>query len=407
LYVPAVRGVHPKTGKETSREPTTSEHFSALAFKIASDRHGDLVFARIYSGTLSTGTRVLNATRGKRENVTRIWRLHANDREKLEKAVAGDIVGLVGMRNTGTGDTLCETNHPIVLEKMQFPETVISMAVEPKSTADKDKLTQALEKLAREDPTFRWSVDSETGQLVMSGMGELHLEVLKHRMLSDYSVAANVGAPRVSYRETITGTATAEGVFQRQSAGGKGQFGHVVLKVEPFKGEEAVAFENAADPEVVPRQFIPAVEDAAHGCAAGGVETGYPLINIKATLVGGSFDESDSTEVAFSAAASIALRDAVSKAGVALLEPIMRFSITTPPDYVGDVISDLNSRRAEISKMEMRGQSRLVEGTVPLREVFGYVTKLRSLSQGMATVSLEPCEYRLVPDDVFRELMSY
>jgi len=403
--MPAVEGVHPKTGKRVTRTPSVSESFSALAFKIASDRHGDLLFVRVYSGTIKAGTRILNATKGRRENVTRIWRMHANDRSRIDMAAAGDIVGFVGLKQTSTGDTLCDPRHPIVLEQMAFPETVISMAVEPKSTADRDKLAQALAKLAREDPTLNWHVDQETGQLVMSGMGELHLDVLKQRMFADFNVAANIGKPRVSYRETIASSATGEGKYIRQT-GGRGLYGHVILVAEPWHGDKPVTVETRLSGNELPRDFIPTIEESIISTARAGVETGYPLIDVRVTITGGSHHPVDSSDVAFSAAAAMALRNAVEKAGIVLLEPIMGFEIVTPEKYLGDIINDLNARHADISKIEVVGANRVVRGVVPLREVFGYVTTLRSLSQGTATVSLEPRKYNPVPEDVFHRLMA-
>jgi len=405
LDIPDVEGFHPKTGKRVSRKASVSEKFSALAFKIASDRHGDLLFVRVYSGSIKSGTRVLNATKGKRENVTRIWRMHADERSSLPQAVAGDIVGLVGLKGSVTGDTLCDPRHPIVLEQMEFPETVISMAVEPKSATDRDRLSQALATLSREDPTFKWFVDSETGQLIMSGMGELHLDVLKRRMLTEFNVAANVGKPRVSYRETVTVPSRGEGRYVRQT-GGRGLYGHVILEVEPWHADRPVTVEDKVNHNDIPMEFIRHIEESIIATANAGVETGYPLIDVKVTITGGSYHTVDSSEVAFAAAAAMALRDAVSKGQIALLEPIMSGEIVTPEKYLGDIISDLNARRASISNIELRGANRVVIVGVPLGEVFGYVTMLRSLSQGTATVSLEPKEYRPVPEDIFQKLMA-
>jgi len=404
--IPPIIGRDPEDReKELPRKTDPNEPLAALAFKIASDRHGDLVFVRVYSGVLVAGQRVYNASKDKKEAITRLYRMHANNREQIDYAGPGEIAAVIGPRYTVTGDTLCDARHPVLLEAMHFPQTVISMAIEPKTQADRDKLALALEKLAKEDPTFEKKVDPETGQMIISGMGELHLEVLKHRMLREFKVDANVGKPRVSYKETILHESIGEGKFVRQT-GGRGQYGHVVLRVEPYRGDDFIAFECEVGGDVIPKHFIPAIEMGVRSAASTGVVTGYPLINIKVVVIGGSYHEVDSSDVAFSAAGSIALRDAVEKAGVELLEPIMDVEVAVPEQYLGEIINDLNSRRATITRMEQRGGLKIVRALVPLAEMFGYSTSLRSLSQGRATYTMEPREYRPVPQHIFEKVVA-
>jgi elongation factor G len=406
LDKPPVIGHHPKTKKEITRKPSPDERLAALAFKIQTDQHGDLTYLRLYSGRIESGLRVYNATADKKEIISRIWRMHANEREKIEFAEAGDIVAAVGLKLTVTGDTLCETHHPVVLEKPSFPQTVIHMAIEPKSSADKDKLTEVLRTLAKEDPTFEWHTDHETGQIIISGMGELHLEVLKNRMLRDFSVAANVGRPRVYYKETIRKAVNkVEGRFIKQT-GGHGQYGVVVINIEPFLGEEPVTFENKIKGGHIPREYIPAVEDGIKDTAKGGVVSGYPLINVKVTLIDGSFHEVDSSDIAFAAAASIALKAGVEQAGVRLLEPLMKVETVTPEDYMGEVIADLSARRADIKEVIQRGPIRVIHALVPLAEMFGYSTTLRSLTQGRANYTMEPHDFVEVPQDIYEGLLA-
>lgn len=396
----AVVGTNPDTGEETSRKPLPTEPFSALAFKIASDKHGDLTFIRVYSGKVTAGSRVINSGKDKKELISRIYKMHANDREQVEELSSGDIGAVIGLKYTVTGDTLCDPDSPIVLEKMEFPETVISMAIEPKTDAEKEKLGAALSKLAKEDPTFRTHMDKETGQLIISGMGELHLEVIKNRMLSEYKVDANVGAPKVSYRETIGKKVEVEGKFVQQT-GGHGQYGHVWITLEPLKGEEPVIFEDAIVGGKIPKQYIRSVEKGIRDTAATGVAGGYPLIDIKVTLTDGSTHPVDSSDLAFYTAASIALRKGVEMAKSILLEPIMSFEIAVPEQYMGDVISEIHSRRANIIEMGSRGNLRIIKGDVPLAEMFGYATVLRSITQGRGTYTMEPLEYRPAPAKVF------
>ncbi|GAB62801.1 MAG: elongation factor G [Candidatus Jettenia sp.] len=396
----AVVGTNPDNNEEVSRKPLSTEPFSALAFKIASDKHGDLTFIRVYSGKVTAGSRVINSGKDKKELISRIYKMHANTREQIEELSAGDIGAVIGLKYTVTGDTLCDQDQPIVLEKMEFPETVISMAIEPKTDAEKEKLGTVLSKLAKEDPTFRTHMDKETGQLIISGMGELHLEVIKNRMLSEYKVDANVGAPKVSYRETIGKKVEVEGKFIQQT-GGHGQYGHVWITLEPFKGEEPVTFEDAIVGGKIPKQYIRSVEKGIRETAATGVAGGYSLIDIKVTLTDGSTHPVDSSDLAFYTAASIALRKGVEMAKSILLEPIMSFEIAVPEQYMGDVISEIHSRRANIIEMGTRGNLRIIKGNVPLAEMFGYATVLRSITQGRGTYTMEPLEYRPAPAKVF------
>lgn len=396
----SIVGTNPYTDEDVSRKPLPAEPFSALAFKIASDKHGDLTFVRVYSGKITSGTRVINSGKDKKELVSRIYKMHANTREQVDELVAGDIGAVVGLKYTVTEDTLCDPDNPIVLEKMEFPDTVISMAIEPKTDAEKEKLGVALSKLAKEDPTFKVRMDQETGQMIISGMGELHLEVIKNRMLSEYKVDANVGAPKVSYRETIGKKVEVEGKFIQQT-GGHGQYGHVWIILEPFKGEEPVTFEDAIVGGKIPKQYIRSVEKGIRETATTGVAGGYPLIDIKVTLTDGSTHPVDSSDLAFYTAASIALRKGVEMAKSILLEPIMSLEIVVPEQYMGDVISEVHSRRANILEMGTRGGLKIIKGDVPLAEMFGYSTVLRSITQGRGTFTMEPLEYRPAPAKAF------
>ncbi|BBO18180.1 translation elongation factor G [Candidatus Brocadia pituitae] len=396
----SIVGTNPYTDEEISRKPLPEEPFSALAFKIASDKHGDLTFIRVYSGRVNAGARVINSGKDKKELVSRIYKMHANTREQVEMLSAGDIGAVVGLKYTVTGDTLCDSDNAIILEKMEFPDTVISMAIEPKTDAEKEKLGIALSKLAKEDPTFKVRMDKETGQMIISGMGELHLEVIKNRMLSEYKVDANVGAPKVSYRETIGKKVEIEGKFIQQT-GGHGQYGHVWITLEPFKGEEPVTFEDAIVGGKIPKQYIRSVEKGVRETASTGVAGGYSLIDIKVTLTDGSTHPVDSSDLAFYTAASIALRKGVEMAKSILLEPIMSLEIVVPEQYMGDVISEIHSRRANIIEMGTRGNLRIIKGDVPLAEMFGYSTVLRSITQGRGTFTMEPLEYRPAPAKVF------
>ena len=390
-------------------EPDPAGPFVGLVFKIAADAHGDLHWVRIYRGGIKYGTRVLNSTRDKKENVQRIWRMHADERIREDEACAGDIVAFVGPRNSATGDTLTDTHHPLLLEKMGVPKTVISMAIEPKTSEDRQILGEVLATLAREDPTFEYHVDVETGQTLIAGMGELHLEVLVHRMLRDFNLSVKVGRPRVSYRETIREAVEAEGRLVRQT-GGRGQFGVVTIRVEPRPSGDL-----DADPldffweirgGAIPEEFRSSVESGIRDAASSGMMTGYPLIDVTVRAVDGKYHEVDSSEMAYEAAASMALRRAAEKAGIRLLEPIMRLQVVAPNEYFGEVSADLMSRRAEIQETHLRGTSRVITAMVPLAEMFGYATTTRSLTQGRATYSMEPSHYAVVPDAVARTLLE-
>ncbi len=401
LDIPPVKGINVKDDTVVEKSPTEDEHLSALAFKIASDKHGDLTFMRIYSGKMTSGQRLYNPRSKKKELASRIYSMHADKREQLESASAGDIVAVVGFKDTGTGDTICLEEHSIILEKIEFPETVISMAIEPKTESEKEKLAFVLARLAKEDPTFKIHTDEETSQLIISGMGELHLEVLKNRMLSEYKVNANVGAPRVSYRETIKSEATIDEKFVKQT-GGRGQYARIEIKLEPFEGgEKTVEFEDKIKGGAITRQFIKSVEKGIIDSAKSGVSGGYPLINIKVTLLDGDMHSVDSSEFAFYHAAGIALRRAVEKAKAVLLEPIMQIEITVPENYLGDVLGDMNGRRAHIIEMVNQEELRVVKGKIPLAETFGYSSVLRSITQGRGTYTMEPLEYKPAPAKVY------
>lgn len=399
LDIPPIKGVHPKNDTVIQRKPSINEPFSALAFKIASDKHGDLTFIRVYSGRINSGQRLYNPRINKKELVGRIYSMHADKREQLDSTSTGDIVAIVGFKSTVTGDTVCVEGHPIVLEKIEFPETVISMAIEPKTETEKEKLAFVLSKLSKEDPTFRVHTNGETGQLIVSGMGELHLEVLTNRMLSEYKVNANVGAPRVSYRETVEREVELEEKFIKQT-GGRGQYAHVEIKLEPYEGEKTVEFEDKIVGGAISKQYIRSVEKGIIDTAKSGVSGGYPLINMKVTLLDGSMHSVDSSDFAFYNAASIALKKAVEKAKAVLLEPIMLIEITIPENYLGDVLSELNSRRADIIELNTVEDLRLIKGKIPLAETFGYATILRSITQGRGTYTMEPLEYKAVPTSV-------
>ena len=405
LDVKPVQGVHPKTKAVEVRNADVEGPLAALAFKIAAEKFGDLVFTRIYSGKLKAGDQVFNATKDKKERIGNIWRLHADAREKIEDAVAGDIIGIAGLRFSVTGDTLCSIHKPIVLESMVFPQAVISMAIEPKTLADKDKLAEALARLAKEDPTFGQKVDPETGQTIISGMGELHLEVLKNRMLHEFGIDANVGKPRVAYRETIKQAIDCEAEHNIQT-GTRGQYALVKLRMEPFRSLSGIVFESAISPGLIPKEFVPAIEEGVKSAAESGWLAGYQMVNMKVTLTGGAAHEVDSTDVAFTAAAAKAFRNGIEKAGAILLEPIMKLEVLVPEANVGDIISDLNGRRAEIADMGLRSGVCVVRAKVPLSELFGYSTAVRSLSQGRATYSMEPLEYSEVPAQIAKEIVG-
>ena len=407
LDVPPVTGKDPKTDEEIARKTDPSDPFTALAFKIAADPFvGNLAFFRVYSGTLKTGSYVYNSSKGVKERVGRILQMHANHREEIDQVSAGDIAAAVGLKNTTTGDTLCAEDKPIVLESITFPEPVIELAVEPKTKADQDKMAIALQRLAAEDPTFRVHTDQESSQTRIAGMGELHLEVLVDRMLREFKVQANVGRPQVSYREAIRKTVPkAEGRFVRQT-GGKGQYGHAVLTLEPLERGAGFEWESKVVGGAVPREFWRAIEAGVVEALAGGVVAGFPVIDLKVTLIDGSYHEVDSSEMAMKIAGSMAAKDGVRKADPAILEPIMKVEVTAPEDYMGDVIGNLNSKRGTIDGIDERGSSRMIQAHVPLAEMFGYATELRSMTQGRATYSMEFGRYAEVPSSLATELIA-
>ncbi|MGZ6997040.1 MAG: elongation factor G [Acidimicrobiia bacterium] len=407
LDVKAIAGTDVKGEKEMSRQADDSEPFSALAFKIMSDPYvGKLTYFRVYSGTLESGASVLNATKDKKERVGRILQMHANHREDKDAVFAGDIVAAVGLKNTTTGDTLCDPSHPIVLERMEFPEPVISVAIEPKTKADQDKLGKALGALSEEDPTFQVRTDEETAQTIISGMGELHLEVLVDRMMREFSVEANVGKPQVAYRETITHPVEKiEEKYVRQT-GGRGQYGHVVVSLEPTGQGGGYEFVDKITGGVIPREYIPAVDAGIQDAMEGGVLAGYPLVDVRVILTYGSYHDVDSSEMAFKIAGSMAFKKAVRAAQPVLLEPMMKVEVVTPEDYMGDVIGDLNSRRGQVEGMEQRGTSHVVNAKVPLAEMFGYVGDLRSRTQGRATYTMQFDSYAQVPESIAQEIIK-
>ncbi len=411
-YLPAptdgrgIRGVHPETGMEGIREARDDEPFSALAFKVMTDPYvGRLTFFRVYSGQLKSGSYVHNSIRNKRERIGRILRMHANHREDIAEIFAGDIVAAVGLKTTATGDTLCDEKKPIVLESMEFPEPVIQVAIEPKTKADQEKMGVALQKLSEEDPTFQVSTDPETGQTLISGMGELHLEVIVDRMLREFKVEANVGRPQVSYKETIMKKIKAEGKFIRQS-GGRGQYGHVVLEIEPGEQGSGYQFTNKIIGGAIPREYIPAVDAGIKEAMTNGVLAGFPVIDVGVTLRDGSYHEVDSSEMAFKIAGSIGFKNAALKAGPVLLEPVMKVEVMVNDEYMGDVIGDLNSRRARIDEMEERSGARLIHSCVPLAEMFGYATDLRSRTQGRGTYTMQFSHYAQVPANIAKGIIS-
>ncbi|WP_425478101.1 elongation factor G [Desulfurobacterium atlanticum] len=406
LDVPPIKGINPKTGEEEERPASYDAPFSALAFKILTDPYvGQLTFIRVYSGLLESGSYVFNATRGKKERLARILRMHANKREEIPVLGAGDIAAAVGLRDTYTGDTLCDPDHPIILEAMEFPEPVISVAVEPKTKADQEKLSLALQKLAKEDPSFRVSTDHETGQTIISGMGELHLEIIVDRLKREFNVDVNVGKPQVAYRETIRKEVTQEGKFIKQT-GGRGQYGHVWLKIEPLEPGKGFEFHETIKGGVVPKEYIPAVEAGVKEAMETGVVAGYPMVDIKVTLFDGSYHEVDSSEMAFKIAGSMAFKEGAKKANPVLLEPIMEVEVTTPEEFMGDVIGDLNKRRGRVQGMEARGNAQVIKAYVPLAEMFGYATDLRSMTQGRATYIMRFSHYEEVPANVAEQIIG-
>ncbi|ACP14074.1 elongation factor G [Bacillus anthracis] len=406
LDVPAIKGIVPDTDEEVERKSSDEEPFAALAFKIMTDPYvGKLTFFRVYSGVLNSGSYVKNSTKGKRERVGRILQMHANSREEISTVYAGDIAAAVGLKDTTTGDTLCDEKSLVILESMEFPEPVISVAIEPKSKADQDKMGTALSKLSEEDPTFRAHTDQETGQTIIAGMGELHLDIIVDRMRREFKVEANVGAPQVAYRETFRAAAKVEGKFARQS-GGRGQFGHVWIEFEPNEEGKGFEFENKIVGGVVPREYIPAVGAGLEDALKNGVLAGYPVADIKAALVDGSYHDVDSSEMAFKIAASMALKAAVSKCNPVILEPMMKVEVVIPEEYMGDIMGDVTSRRGRVEGMEARGNAQVVRAMVPLSEMFGYATSLRSNTQGRGTFSMVFDHYEEVPKSVSEEIIK-
>ena len=404
--VPAIKGVNPKTDEEEERKSSDDEPFAALAFKIMTDPYvGRLSFFRVYSGTLTTGSSVLNATKGKRERMGRILQMHANHREDIESVYSGDIAAVVGLKNTTTGDTLCDEKNPIILESMEFPEPVIRVAIEPKTKAGQEKMSVALAKLAEEDPTFRTYTDEETGQTIIAGMGELHLEIIVDRLLREFKVEANVGAPQVAYKETIRKAVDQDTKYARQS-GGKGQYGHVKIHVEPNESGKGYEFVNAVVGGAIPKEYIPAIDAGIQGAMLSGTVAGYPVVDVKVTLFDGSYHEVDSSEMAFKIAGSMAFKEACQKAGPTLLEPIMKVCVIVPDEYMGDVIGDLNSRRGQIQGFEARSGAQQIDAFVPLAEMFGYATDLRSCTQGRGQYTMEPAHYIEIPKNIQEKIIN-
>ena len=404
--IPAIDGVNPDTGEEDVRHADDNAPFSGLAFKIATDPFvGRLSFVRVYSGILNTGTAVLNSTKHQRERIGRILQMHANHREDIECCYAGDICAVIGLKNTTTGDTLCDEKAPIILESMEFPEPVIRVAIEPKTKAGQEKMGIALMKLAEEDPTFRTYTDEETGQTIIAGMGELHLEIIVDRLLREYKVEANVGAPQVAYKETITKAVDQDTKYARQS-GGKGQYGHVKIHVEPNESGKGYEFVNALVGGAIPKEYVPAIDAGIQGAMLSGVLAGYPVVDVKVTLYDGSYHEVDSSEMAFKIAGSMAFKEACQKAGPTLLEPIMKVCVIVPDEYMGDVIGDLNSRRGQIQGFEARSGAQQIDAFVPLAEMFGYATDLRSCTQGRGQYTMEPAHYIEIPKNIQEKIIN-
>ena len=404
--IPAIDGVNPDTGEEDVRHADDNAPFSGLAFKIATDPFvGRLSFVRVYSGILNTGTAVLNSTKHQRERIGRILQMHANHREDIECCYAGDICAVIGLKNTTTGDTLCDEKAPIILESMEFPEPVIRVAIEPKTKAGQEKMGIALMKLAEEDPTFKTYTDEETGQTIIAGMGELHLEIIVDRLLREYKVEANVGAPQVAYKETITKAVDQDTKYARQS-GGKGQYGHVKIHVEPNESGKGYEFVNALVGGAIPKEYVPAIDAGIQGAMLSGVLAGYPVVDVKVTLYDGSYHEVDSSEMAFKIAGSMAFKEACQKAGPTLLEPIMKVCVIVPDEYMGDVIGDLNSRRGQIQGFEARSGAQQIDAFVPLAEMFGYATDLRSCTQGRGQYTMEPAHYIEIPKNIQEKIIN-
>lgn len=406
LDIPSIEGVNPKTDKEELRHSSDSEPLSALLFKIMTDPFvGRIAFVRLYSGTMKTGMTLINATKGKRERIGRILRMHANNRQDIEEAYAGDIVAVVGLKESSTGDTLCDINHPIILEQMTFPEPVIRVAIEPKTKAGQEKMGIALQKLSEEDPTFKAYTDQETGQTIIAGMGELHLEVIVDRMLREFHVEANVGKPQVAYRETITKTVKKQGKYVRQS-GGKGQYGDCTVVFEPLEAGSGFKFEDQTVGGCIPKEYIPAIEYGIREASRSGVLAGYETVDFKATVVDGSYHDVDSSEIAYRIAASMAFKEGCKEAGPILLEPIMKVEVTTPEDYLGDCMGSITGRRGEIAGMEPNNGIYQIDARVPLSEMFGYATNLRSITQGRANFTMFFSHYKEVPKSITEKILG-
>jgi len=406
MDVPPIVGKLPSDSTEVIRKASDSEPFAALAFKIMADAFvGQLTFVRVYSGVLSAGSYVYNSTKDVKERIGRMVKMHANKREEIKEVRAGDIAAVVGLKSTLTGDTLCDEDNPVILESMEFPDPVISVAIEPKTKADQEKLSHSMVKLAQEDPSFRVSYNEETGQTIISGMGELHLEIIVDRLLREFKVGANVGKPQVAYKETIKGTARVEGKFVRQS-GGRGQYGHIWIDIEPLERGKGFEFANKIVGGSIPREYVPAVEKGVKEAMVGGVLAGYPLVDAKVSLIDGSYHEVDSSEMAFKIAGSMALKDGARKAQLILIEPIMSVEVVTPEEYMGEVIGDLNSRRGKIQSMEQRSGAQVIKSMVPLAEMFGYSTDLRSKTQGRATYTMQFSSYEEVPKNIMEGIVA-
>ena len=405
LDVPPIKGVNPNDGADEQRLPSDSEPFTALAFKIMTDPYvGTLTFLRVYAGVMNSGSYVYNSVKGKKERIGRLLKMHANKREEIKDVYAGDIAAAVGLRDTTTGDTLCDESKPIVLERMEFPDPVISIAIEPKTKVDQERLGGSLQKLAAEDPSFRVSTNSETGQTLISGMGELHLEIIVDRLLREFKVDANVGKPQVAYKETVRKAVEHESKFIRQT-GGRGQYGHVVLRVEPVEPGGGFQFVDGTKGGVIPREYIPAIQKGVKEAMESGVLAGYPVVDVKATVTYGSYHEVDSSEIAFKIAGSMAFKEAMAKASPVILEPIMSLEVVTPEDFMGEVISDINRRRGRIGGQEARGNTQVITAVVPLAEMFGYATDLRSRTQGRATFTMQFSHYEPVPKGIGPEAL--
>jgi elongation factor G len=406
LDIPSIKGTNPKTGLEEERKAGDDQPFSAIAFKILSDPFvGKLTFVRVYSGTLNSSSYVYNSKSGSRERIGRLVRMHANKRDDIDMIMAGDIAAVVGLKGTTTGDTLCDEEHSIVLESMNFPDTVISVAIEPKTRADQDKMGMALGRLSDEDPTFKIKTDEETGQTIMSGMGELHLDILVDRMKREFNVECNVGKPQVAYKETITKKVEAEGKYIRQT-GGKGQYGHCVIEVEPQELGKGYEFVNEVVGGSIPKEYIPAIDKGIKEACEGGVLAGYPVIDVKITLTDGSYHDVDSSEMAFKIAGSMAFKEGFKRANPVILEPIMDIEVTIPENYLGEVIGNLNSRRGKIENMTQRGNARSIRGFIPIANMFGYATDLRSLTQGRGNYTMQFARYEAVPKVMAEDIIA-